>query len=101
MIALTRDFHIVTARVTTRFSAELFSIGNNAKAWYVRAHFLFWIRHYDSRPSFFLRSRQRLTLNVGHWLLGYDISIDCMQISKPRLAATRSFQGLTVNRTSQ
>jgi hypothetical protein len=33
MIALTRDLHIVAARVTTRFSAELFSIGHNAKAW--------------------------------------------------------------------
>jgi hypothetical protein len=48
MIALTRDFHIVATCVATRFSAELFSIGHYAKAWYVRAHFLLWIRHYDS-----------------------------------------------------
>jgi hypothetical protein len=62
MIALARDFHILTARVTTRFSAELFSIGHNAKAWEVRAHFLFWISHHDSvllSPITFLRSRRR------------------------------------------
>ena len=48
MVALTRDFHVFTSRVTTGFSAVFFSVGYIAKTWYVRAFFRFLIRHYNS-----------------------------------------------------
>jgi hypothetical protein len=47
MIALTRDFHVVATRITTRFSAVFFSARHIAKAWYVRALFRLLIRHYN------------------------------------------------------
>jgi hypothetical protein len=49
MIALTRDFHVVATRVTTRFSAVFFSARHTAKAWYVRAlvRLLILVRHYN------------------------------------------------------
>jgi hypothetical protein len=67
MVALTRDFEVFASRVTTGFSAVFFSIRYIAQARYVRALFSLLIHHYDSVLS---------------------ISTDCMQISKPRLAAS-------------
>jgi hypothetical protein len=48
MVALTRDFHVVTACVATRLSTVFVSISYIAKAWYVRALLRFSIRHFDS-----------------------------------------------------
>jgi hypothetical protein len=45
MVALTRNFHVVASRVTTRLSAVLFSIWHIAEAWYVRALFRLLIFH--------------------------------------------------------
>jgi hypothetical protein len=50
MVALTRDFHIVAARFSTRVSAVFFSISYIAKAWYVRTLFGLLIRHFQFRP---------------------------------------------------
>jgi hypothetical protein len=63
MIALTRDFHIIAARVTARCCAVFFSVCYIAQARYVRALFHPFIRHYDS----FL-SRCLLTLDVARSL---------------------------------
>jgi hypothetical protein len=51
MIALTRDFHVVAARVTTGFSAVFFSIRHVAQARHMRAFLRLLICHYDSIPS--------------------------------------------------
>jgi hypothetical protein len=48
MVALTRDFHILASRVTTRPSAILFSVCYIAEAWDVRALSCLLIRHYNS-----------------------------------------------------
>jgi len=49
MVALTRDLHVFTSRVTTRISAILLSISYIAKAWYVRALSRVLIRHFAVR----------------------------------------------------
>ncbi len=54
MVALTGDFHVFTSRVTTCFSAVLFSIRYIAEAWDVRALSCILIRHYDSILSWSL-----------------------------------------------
>jgi hypothetical protein len=56
MAAVTGDFRIVAARVTTRFSAVFFSVCYIAQARYVRALFHNFIRHYDSFLSRYLLS---------------------------------------------
>jgi hypothetical protein len=48
MVALTRDFHVVTPCIATRLSAVFVSISYIAKAWYMRALFHFSIRHFNS-----------------------------------------------------
>jgi hypothetical protein len=48
MVALTRDFHVFTSRVTADFSAAFFSAGYIAKTRYVRALLGLLIRHYNS-----------------------------------------------------
>ena len=48
MIALTRDFHVFTSRVTTGFSAVFFSVRYVAQARYVRALLALLIRHFGS-----------------------------------------------------
>jgi hypothetical protein len=50
MVALTRDFHIVSTGITAGFPAVFFSSGYVAQARYVRALFSFLICHYDSFP---------------------------------------------------
>jgi hypothetical protein len=47
MVALTRDFHVFTSRVTTSFSAVFVSVGYIAKTWYVRALFGPLISHFE------------------------------------------------------
>ena len=47
-IALTRDFHVFTSRVTASFAAVFFSAGHIAKTRHVRALLGLLIRHYDS-----------------------------------------------------
>jgi hypothetical protein len=47
MVALTRDFHVVAARVATRISAVLFSAWYIAQTRYVSALSGFLICHYD------------------------------------------------------
>jgi hypothetical protein len=51
MVALTRDFHIVSAGITAGFAAVFFASGYFAQARYVRARFSLLICHYDSFPS--------------------------------------------------
>jgi hypothetical protein len=46
MIALTRDFHVFASRVTTGFSAVLFSFRHIAQARYMRALLSLLIRHF-------------------------------------------------------
>ena len=48
MVALTRDFHVFTSRVSASFSAVFFSVAYIAKTWYVRALFGLLIRHCNS-----------------------------------------------------
>jgi hypothetical protein len=48
MVALTRDFHVFTSRVTADLSAVFFSARYTAKTWYARALFGLMIRHYYS-----------------------------------------------------
>jgi hypothetical protein len=48
MIALTCDFHVLAARVATRFSAVFFSVSRDTKTRYMRAQFRVLIRHYKS-----------------------------------------------------
>jgi hypothetical protein len=45
MIALTRDFHVFAARITTSFSAVFFPMRRIAQARYMRALFALLIRH--------------------------------------------------------
>jgi len=52
MIALTRDFHIIAARITARFSAVFFSVCYIAQARDVRALSHFFVRHMI--PSYIL-----------------------------------------------
>jgi hypothetical protein len=51
MVALTRNFHIVSTGITAGFAAVFFSSGYVAQARYVRAFFSLVICHYDSFPS--------------------------------------------------
>ena len=75
MVALTRDFHVFTSRVTTCLSAILFSICYIAEAWDVRTLSSLFSGHHDSSfPSH-----------------PYVISTDCIQISKPRLTLSCDF----------
>jgi hypothetical protein len=48
MVALTRNFDVLTSRVTASFSAVFFSAGYIAKIRHVRALFGLLIRHYNS-----------------------------------------------------
>jgi hypothetical protein len=48
VIALARDFYVFASRVTTSFSAVLFSIRHIAQARYVRTFFYLFVRHYNS-----------------------------------------------------
>jgi hypothetical protein len=48
MITLTRDFHVLTSRVTASFPTVFLSVGHVAQTWYVRALFRFLICHCDS-----------------------------------------------------
>jgi hypothetical protein len=59
MVALTRDFHVLASRVTTRPSAILFPVWYIAEAWDVRALSCLLIRHCNSILSTsLLRSQQ-------------------------------------------
>lgn len=51
MVALTRDFHIVSAGIPAGFAAVFFSSGYVAQARDMRALFSLLICHYDSFPS--------------------------------------------------
>ena len=51
MVALTRDFHIFTSRLTANFSAVFFSTGYTAKTGHVCALFRLLIRHRNSTLS--------------------------------------------------
>jgi hypothetical protein len=51
MIALTRDFHVFTSRVSASFSAVFFSIAYIAKTRHVCTLFGLLIRHYSFRLS--------------------------------------------------
>jgi hypothetical protein len=55
MVALTGDFHVVSAGSTAGFAAVFFSSGYGAQARYVRALFSFVICHNDSFPGSLLR----------------------------------------------
>jgi hypothetical protein len=48
VIALAGDFYVFASRVTTSFSAVLFSIRHIAQARYVRTFFCPFFRHYNS-----------------------------------------------------
>jgi hypothetical protein len=90
MVALTGDFHVFAACVTTLLSAKFFSIWYMAKTWYVRALFRILIRHYirpfESRPL--LPSEDCDSLSLGWSVFGVDVvSNNCTQLSKPAFAA--------------
>jgi hypothetical protein len=48
MVALTRDFHVFTPRITANHSAVFFSAGYIAETRYVRTLSDLLIRHYNS-----------------------------------------------------
>jgi hypothetical protein len=68
MIALTRDFHIIAARITARFSAVFFSVCYVAQARYVRALFHLFVSHYGSFLCRYLLSDSIARLDVARSL---------------------------------
>jgi len=109
MIALTRDFHVFTSRVTTDFSAVFFSVRYVAQARYVRAFLALLIRHFGSglsgrlcdpcstaildvapfnRPSYV--SLMGLTLRCQS-LVATVTSTNCIRVSKPTWPLPRGF----------
>jgi hypothetical protein len=65
MVALTGDFHIVSAGITAGFAAVFFSSGYGAQARCVRALFSFLICHHDSFLSYFSDSLRITILYVA------------------------------------
>jgi hypothetical protein len=68
MVALTRDFDVFASRVTTGFSAVLFSIRYIAQARYMRALCGLLIRHYDSvlsKSTHFSERSRIMTLDIA------------------------------------
>jgi hypothetical protein len=107
MVALTRDFHVFTSRVSASFSTVFFSAGYIAKTRYVRALFRLLIRHCNSILSNSDPPAPITEATCDSWRSAvpctdrgvsressrrsgfgnYFISSDCIQLSKRRDAA--------------